>query len=88
MTYRFLDAAVCYGNSVPGEDIPALLLVDGWNIQRLLILIGFAVSTGIIVTVIGTAAGHGISNGLTTGSYAFGIVSVLIASLTFFSAIM
>lgn len=41
MTYRFLDAAVCYGNSVPGESIPALLLVDGWKIPRLLILIGF-----------------------------------------------
>lgn len=88
MTYRLIDAAVCYGNSVPGESIPALLLVDGWKIQRLLILIGFAVSTGITVTVIGIAAGNGISNGLTAGSYAFGIVSVLVATLTFFSAIL
>ena len=88
MAYHFLDAAVCYGNIVPGESIPALLLVDGWKTSRLLILIGFAVLTGIIVTVIGTAAGHGVSNGLTAGSYAFGIVTVLIATLTFFSAIL
>lgn len=87
-TYHFLDAAVHYGDSIPGESIPALLLVDGWNISRLLILIGLAALIAIIVTVIGTAAGRDISTGLTAGSYAFGVVAVLIATLTFFSAIL
>lgn len=36
-TYHFLDAGVHYEDSNPGESIPALLLVDGWNISRLLI---------------------------------------------------
>ena len=87
-TYHFLDAAVHYRDSIPGESIPALLLVDGWNISRLLILIGLAALTAIIVTVIGTAVGQDISTGLTAGSYAFGVVAVLIATHTFFSAIL
>ena len=53
-----------------------------------MILIGLAALTAIIVTVIGTAVGRDISTGLTAGSYAFGVVAVLIATLTFFSAIL
>jgi hypothetical protein len=87
-TCDYLDAAVCYGDIFPGESIPALLLVDGWNISRLLIFIGFAILIAIVVTAIGTAAGQNLSTGLTAGSYAFGVVSVLIATLTFFSAIL
>lgn len=48
MTYHFLDAGVHYGNSIPDESIPALLLVDGWNNSCLLILIGLAALTAII----------------------------------------
>ena len=82
--YHFLDAGVHYGDIIPGESFLALLLVDGWNISCLLILIGLAALTAIIVTVIGTAVGQDISTGLTAGSYAFGVVAVLIATHTFF----
>jgi hypothetical protein len=87
-TCHYLDAAVCYGDIFPGESIPALLLVDGWYISRLLIIIGIAILIAIVVTAIGTAAGQDISTGLTASSYAFGVVSVLIATLTFFSAVL
>ncbi len=87
-TCHYLDAAVCYGDVFPGESIPALLLVDGWNISRLLIIIGFAILVSLIVTAIGTAVGQNVSTGLTAGSYAFGVVSVLIATLTLFSAVL
>lgn len=85
---HYLDAAVCYGDIFPGKSIPALLLVDGWKISRLLIIIGFAILISIVVTAIGTAAGKNVSTGLTAGSYAFGVVAVLIATLTLFSAIL
>ncbi|KAF3399873.1 hypothetical protein F1880_008442, partial [Penicillium rolfsii] len=87
-TCHYLDAAVCYGDIFPGESIPALLLVDGWDVSRLLTIIGFAIVISIVVTAIGTAAGYSISTGLTAGSYAFGAVSVLIATLTLFSAVV
>lgn len=68
--------------------IPALLLIDGWHTRRMLILTGFAVLMGILVTALGVAVGHNINEGLTVGTYAFGVVAVLITVLTFFSAIL
>jgi hypothetical protein len=62
-------------------------LTDG-DFSRLLAIIGFAVVISIVITAIGTAAGQNISTGLTAGSYAFGAVSVLIATLTLFTAIL
>lgn len=88
MMYHFLDAAVCYRDSVPGESIPALLLVDRWNTSHLLILISLVTLTAIIITMIGTATGQDINTRLTAGSYTFGVMAVLIATLTFFSAIV
>ena len=88
MTYHFLDAGVHYGDSIPGENILALLLVNGWNISCLLILIDLATLTAIIVTMIETAVEQDISTGLTAESYAFEVVTVLIARLTFFDAIL
>ena len=87
-TCHYRDAAVCYGDTFPRESIPALLLVDGWDVSRLLTLIGFAIVISIVVTAIGTAAGQGISTGLPAGSYTFRAVSVLIATLTLFSAVV
>jgi hypothetical protein len=85
---HYIDAALRYGDISIGESIPALLLIDGWHVSRLLILIGFAIFIAIIVTTIGTAAGHDIDTGLTAGSYAFGAIAVVLATLTFFSAIL
>lgn len=82
-TTHFLDAADRYG-----EGIPALLLVDGWHKTRLLILIGLAVCISLVVTVLAAAVGQSINIGLTAGSYTFALVAVIIASLTFFSAIL
>jgi hypothetical protein len=87
-TCHYLNATVYYRDIFPGESIPALLLVDGWDVSRLLTIIGFAIVISIVVTAIRTAARHSISTGLTAGSYAFGAVSVLIATLTLFSAIV
>ena len=87
-TCYYLDAAVRYGDIFPGESIPALLLIDGWNISRLLIIIGFSILVCLVVTAVGTAAGQNVSIGLTAGSYTFGVVSVLIATLTLFSAVI
>lgn len=82
-TNSFLNAAVRHG---PG--IPAILLIDGWHIKWLLTLIGFAVLGSIVITAIATAIVQDLSTGLTIGSYAFGAIAVLIAALTFFSAIL
>ncbi|KAJ5284305.1 hypothetical protein N7505_002285 [Penicillium chrysogenum] len=87
-TCHYIDAALRYGDISIGESIPALLLIDGWDVSRLLILIGFAIFIAIIATAIGTAAGHDIDTGLTAGSYAFGAIAVVLATLTFFSAIL
>lgn len=87
-TCCYLDAAVHYGDIFPGESIPALLLIDGWNISRLLIIIGFSILICLVVTAVATAAGQNLSIGLTAGSYTFGIVAILIATLTILSAVI
>lgn len=50
-TTRFLDAA----DDGYGESIPALLLIDGWHMKRLLIMICFAVLISLVVTVLAAA---------------------------------
>ncbi|KAB8212852.1 hypothetical protein BDV33DRAFT_186026 [Aspergillus novoparasiticus] len=82
-TTHFLDA--CDGC---GEGILALLLVDGWHTQRLLVLVGLAVLLNILITILGAAVGQSINMGLTAGSYTFALVAVIIATLSFFSAIL
>lgn len=83
-TTRFLDAA----DDGFGESIPALLLIDGWHMKRLLIMICFAVLFSLIVTVLAAAVGQSIDTGLTAGSYTLALVAVFIATLSLFSAIL
>lgn len=82
-TTYFLDA--CDGS---GEGILALLLVDGWHTQKLLVLVGLAVSLSMLTTILGATVGQSINMGLTAGSYTFALVAVIIATLSFFSAIL
>lgn len=82
-TTHFLDAC-----DDSGEGIPALLLVDGWKTQRLLALVGLAVSLSILISILGAAVGQSINMGLTAGGYTFALVAVIIAALSFFSAIL
>lgn len=82
-TTHYLDAADRYG-----ESIPALLLIDGWHIKRLLIMICFAVLMSLLVTVLAAAVGQSIDTGLTAGSYTLALVAIFIATLSFFSAVL
>lgn len=83
-TTRFLDAA----DDGYGESIPALLLIDGWHMKRLLIMICFTVLISLVVIVLAAAVGQSIDTGLTAGSYTLALVAIFIATLTFFSAIL
>jgi len=80
---RFEDAASLYGQS-----IPALLLIDGWHTRRLLVLFGISVLSSLCVTALATAIGRSLNTRLTAGSYAFGILALVISALTLFSAIL
>lgn len=82
-TTHFLDAA-----DSCGEGILALLLVDGWHKRNLLILAGLAVLISISVTALTTAVTRDLDAGLTAGSYTSGVAALLIATLTFFSAVL
>lgn len=76
---HFLNATLGYGDGSIGESIPALLLIDGWDISRLLLLVGFVIFISVIVTAIETAVGQDINSGLTAGRYAFGVIADLIS---------
>ncbi|KAE8395974.1 hypothetical protein BDV23DRAFT_178042 [Aspergillus alliaceus] len=82
-TTQFLDAI-----DSCGEGILALLLADGWHKKNLLILAGLAVLISISVTALTTAVARDLDAGLTVGSYTSGVAALLIATLTFFSAIL
>ena len=77
MTIRFQDAA-----SLERPGIPALSPVDGWHTKRLLVLIGLGVLSSIFVTALATVLGKSVEVGLIAGTYAMGIIAVLIGTLT------
>ena len=82
-TVRFKEASSRYG-----DGIPALLLIDGWQIKCLLVLLGLGVLGSLCVTTLTTAISKSINMGLTAGSYAFGMIAIGIGALTLFSAIL
>jgi hypothetical protein len=71
-----------------GQPLPALLLVEGWHIKRLLAFLGIGVFSSICATALATILGKSVTVGATVGSYTFGIMAVLVGILTFFSAIL
>ena len=80
---EWFDAANPYGRT-----INAFLILEGWNITLLLRLIGIGVFLTVCVVSVFTVANHSIEIGLTAGSYAVGLLSVLLAVLTFLSAVI
>jgi hypothetical protein len=82
-TVIFKDA----GNRL-GQPLPALLLVEGWHIKRLLTFLGLGVFSSICATALATILSKSVTAGATVGSYAFGIMAVLVGMLTLFSAIL
>jgi hypothetical protein len=76
------DAANPYGKS-----INAFQIVEGWRIQYLLVLVLASMILSICVVAITTATSN-IGDGLTAGSYALGLATVILAVLTFLSAVL
>jgi hypothetical protein len=62
--------------------------VEGWNTFLALQLLGFGVLLTVCVVAIVTAACHSIEVGLTAGSYAGGLLALLIAGFTLLSMIL
>jgi hypothetical protein len=83
LTYdKWLDPANPYGKT-----LNAFLVVEGWNITLLSQLIGITIFLTSCLIAIVTVAYHSLETGLTAGSYAVGLLSVL-AGFTFPSAVM
>jgi hypothetical protein len=76
------DAANPYGKSVN-----AFQIVEGWRIQYLLILVLASMVLSTCVVAITTAISN-IGDGLTAGSYALGLATVILVVLTVLSPIL
>lgn len=84
LTYdTYEDAANPYGKS-----INAFELVEGWRIQYLLCLVLASLLLSICVVATATAITKSFEAGLTTGSYALGLATIILAVLTFLSAVV
>ncbi len=61
--------------------------MEGWRIQYLLILVISSMMLSICVVAITTAISN-IGDGLTAGSYTLALATIILAVLTFLSAIL
>ena len=80
---KFDDAANPYGKLVS-----AFAIVEGWQTRYLLFLIGLGLFVSVLVVSIATIASRSLETGLTAGSYALGVVTLLLATMTLASAIV
>jgi hypothetical protein len=84
LTYdTYEDAANPYGKS-----INAFKLFEGWRIQYLLYLVLASLLLSVCVVAMATAITKNFDTGLTTGSYALGLATAILAVLTFLSAVI
>lgn len=88
-TYRNLEfirygyAANPYSNT-----INAFAIEKGWHIRYILSLTAATVMGGICVVAIASVAQHSFESGIAAGSYALGLVAILLALLTLLSTIV
>ncbi|KAF9701453.1 hypothetical protein EKO04_000015 [Ascochyta lentis] len=80
---RWGDAANPYG-----QTINAFLVVEGWNVMLVLRLISIGVFLTVCIVSIATAVSHSFEIGLTAGSYAASLLSVMLAVFAFLSLII
>jgi hypothetical protein len=80
---RYFDATQPFG-----KIINAFLLVERWHLQFLLWIVGGFILSRICIVAVTTAASHSFDSGLAAGSYAIGFGAVMIAILTFLSAVL
>jgi hypothetical protein len=71
-----------------GKSINAFELVEGWRIQYLLCLVLASLLLSIYVVATATAITKCFEAGLTKGSYALGLATIILAVLTFLSAVV
>jgi hypothetical protein len=80
---KWFDAAHPYGRT-----IRALLVVEGWNIMRLLQLIGVGAFLIVSIVSIITETFHSPEVGLTAGTYTVSLLAILLTMFIFMSAII
>lgn len=66
----------------------AFAIVEGWHIRYLLVLIGLGLLVSFLVVSTATIVSRSLEAGLTAGSYALGVVTLLLAAMTLLSAII
>ena len=64
------------------------MLIEGWHVRCLLLLIAFSLLCSVCIVAISTAVSQSFEAGLTAGSYALGLATVLLAVMTFLSAVL
>lgn len=64
------------------------MLIEGWHVHYLLCLVAVGLLCSICVVAITTAVTQSFEAGLSAGSYALGLAAVLLAVLTFLSAVL
>jgi predicted Co/Zn/Cd cation transporter (cation efflux family) len=78
-----LDAANPYGKTVY-----AFTVVEGWHVRYMLLLLIASILCSICVVAVATAVSQSLEGGLTAGSYALGIATILLSIMTFLSAVL
>lgn len=71
-----------------GKTVYAFAVVEGWHVRYMLLLLAASIICSISVVAVATAVSHSLECGLTAGSYALGIATVLLAIMTFLSAVL
>lgn len=71
-----------------GKSINAFLLIEGWHLRFLLWILFSCLLFSICVVAVITAASHSLDAGMAAGSYTVGFGAVVIAVLTFLSAVL
>ncbi|KAL4887787.1 hypothetical protein BDV59DRAFT_189941 [Aspergillus ambiguus] len=82
-TDKYMDAANPYGKTVY-----AFTVVEGWHLRYMLLLFIGGVLCSVCVVAVATGVCQSLECGLTAGSYALGIITVLLATMTFLSAVL
>lgn len=77
------DAISPYGKTING-----FLLVEGWHLRYIFCLVAASLIASICVVAVATAVGQSFEAGLTAGSYTLGLATIVLAVLTFLSAII
>lgn len=77
-----------YAIKPDGKVVYGFQLIEGWHVRSILYLVISSLFLSACVIAISTAILHSFEAGLTAGSYALAIAAVILAALTFFSAII